>query len=79
MTEPIAALTNAFFARWALAGSGVAVDMQARIAPDKPLARGYGDSFFSGEPATFVGVLVGFLILFFALAASLVTRNRRST
>jgi ABC-type multidrug transport system ATPase subunit len=78
MTEPIAQLTNVVFARWALAGTGSAVDMQDRIDADPSFARvgGYGDSFFSVQPGSAMGILIAFLVVFFAIAAFLVSGRR---
>ncbi len=78
MTEPIAFLANAVFARWALAGTGSAVDMQERIDADASFARvgGYGDSFFSVVPGQAIAILIAFLVIFFTIAAGLVTGRR---
>jgi len=78
MTEPIAFLANAVFARWALAGSGSAVDMQERIDVDRSFARvgGYGDSFFTVQTQEAIGILIVFLVIFFTIAAGLVSGRR---
>ena len=76
MTEAIAGFSNVIFARWALAGSGAAVDMQDRLVVDRPLARGYGDSFFTTDPGQAIGILLAFLMVFFAIAAFLVSGRR---
>ncbi|MGI8631336.1 MAG: ATP-binding cassette domain-containing protein [Solirubrobacterales bacterium] len=76
MTEPIAFVANAFFARWALAGTGAAIDMQERIAPDRSLVAGYGESFFSIEVGVAALVLAAFTAVFFGVARLVVARER---
>ncbi len=76
MTGVVEALSTVVFARWGLAGTGTAVDMQERMVPDKQLALGYGDSFFTGRPVQYAVVLVLFMVVFFALAAFLLTGRR---
>ena len=80
MTEPIAFISNAVFARWALAGTGSAVDMQDRIDADASFARvgGYGDSFFAVLPGPAMGILIAFLVVFFAICSFLVSARRDS-
>ena len=79
MTGVIEAFSTVIFARWGLAGTGTAVDMQDRMVPDPQLAQGYGDSFFTGEPGQYMVVLVLFMVIFFALAAFLVSGRRDSS
>jgi len=78
MTGAIELLADGVFARWALAGTGSAIDMQDRIDADPSFARagGYGDSFFSVAPGPAIGVLLAFLVVFFAIAAALVSGRR---
>ena len=79
MTGAVDALSTVVFARWGLAGAGTAVDMQERVRVDKQLALGYGDSFFSGQPWQYMVILALFLVIFFALAAFLLTGRREQT
>lgn len=76
MTGAIEAFSTVIFARWGLAGSGAAVDMNDRLALDRQLARGYGEDFFAGEPWPYAVVLVLFGVVFFALAAFIVSARR---
>ena len=78
MAEPIQSISNAAFARWSLAGVGGAVDMDERFAavPKLEDAAGYGD-FFDVFPARMTLVLLGFLALFFILAAVMTARRRK--
>ena len=76
MTGAIEALSTVIFARWGLAGSGAAVDMNDRLALDRQLARGYGEDFFAGEPWPYAVVLVLFLAVSFALSAFIVSGRR---
>ncbi|MEJ7751181.1 MAG: ATP-binding cassette domain-containing protein [Thermoleophilaceae bacterium] len=78
MTGAVDALSTVVFSRWALAGTGTTVDMQQRVLPDKQLAVGYGDSFFSGQPWQYMVILTLFLVIFFALAAFLVSARRET-
>ena len=80
MTEPIEFISNVVFARWALAGTGSAVDMQDRIDADPSFARvgGYGDSFFTVQPGPAMGILLAFLVVFFAVCSFLVSSRRES-
>jgi energy-coupling factor transporter ATP-binding protein EcfA2/ABC-type multidrug transport system permease subunit len=77
MTEPIAAISAAAPARWALAGVGGLLEMGDRIAANPAVAEasGYGDFFeLAGGPAA--GVLGAFLLGALVLSAALVGRRR---
>ena len=78
MGEPVAVLSKAAFAQWAFAGSGTAVDMEARIAADPPFAKtnSFGPHFFDLPLGQAALVLTGFLVLFLA-ATGLLLRRRR--
>ena len=80
MKEPIDFISNAVFARWALAGTGSAVDMQDRIDADPSFARvgGYGDSFFTVMPGPAAGILIAFLVVFLAVCSFVVAARRDS-
>jgi len=75
MGEPVQTLSNAVFSRWALAGIGSTIDMDARIAEDPVLAQAntFGD-FFGLDPLAGAGLLAGFLVLFVAWVALLLRR-----
>jgi ABC-type multidrug transport system ATPase subunit len=78
MGEPVALISKAAFAQWAFAGSGTAIDMEARIAADRPFAKtnSFGPDFFDLRLWMAAAVLIGFLVLFFALTALLLRRRR---
>lgn len=79
MAEPLASLSSAVFARWALAGVGSAADMDERLdaVPRIAEAAGY-ESFFEVMPGRMGLVLIGFMIALFAVTAVVVARRRRS-
>ncbi len=77
MSEPVSALSAAFFDRWSLSGLGNAVDMNGRIAADPRFAEvsGYGTAFFDVPASAASLVLVAFLVAFMAGAALLLARR----
>lgn len=78
MAEPIASISNAVFARWSLAGVGAATEMDERLAAAPRIAEAAGyEGFFDVLPGRMALVLLGFLVLFFAVAAVLTARRRR--
>jgi ABC transport system ATP-binding/permease protein len=75
MQPVVRVLSDFVVARWAFAGAGSALDLNHRLAGDKPAAAGYGHDFFA------VGVIEAILIIvLFALAglaaAALLLRRR---
>ena len=75
MGEPIATASAAAFARWALAGAGGIVDMEARIDAIPRVAEvlDYGD-FFSLAGGQAAAILLAFTAGFLAVAAVLLRR-----
>jgi ABC-type multidrug transport system ATPase subunit/pSer/pThr/pTyr-binding forkhead associated (FHA) protein/ABC-type multidrug transport system permease subunit len=75
MSAPVRLLSDLVVARWAYAGAGSGIEMNARLAGDPPAAAKYGHSFFSLDP-----VLAIFAVLLFAAAglaaAGLLLRRR---
>ena len=74
----IETLSNAAFARWALAGSGGVADINDRFADNPALARlnEYGASFFDLAPGRAAGILAFFAFCFLALAYAMLLRGR---
>ena len=68
------------FERWAFAGVGSALDMNARIAEDDRFSRfsRYGESFFELSPAVCAAILACFAALMFGLAWLLVRRRQNA-
>ncbi|HEY7454365.1 MAG TPA: FHA domain-containing protein [Thermoleophilaceae bacterium] len=79
MAEPAQTLSYAIFSQWSLAALGTAVDMNERIAESGGgAAAEFGDGFFDVGLATGLLVLAGFLVLFVAVLARLLSRSRRA-
>jgi ABC-type multidrug transport system ATPase subunit len=79
MAEPAQTLSYAIFSQWSLAALGTAVDMNERIAGSGGgAAAEFGESFFDVGLATGLLVLAGFLVLFVAVLARLLSRSRRA-
>jgi ABC-type multidrug transport system ATPase subunit/pSer/pThr/pTyr-binding forkhead associated (FHA) protein len=79
MAEPAQTLSYAIFSQWSLAALGTAVDMNERIAEAGPNAAAeFGESFFDVGLATGLLVLAGFLVVFVAALAWLLSPPRRA-
>lgn len=78
MSGPVAGISNAFFARWSLAGVGAAIDTNERLAADPRLAQaaGYGTRFFDLLPSQAALVLIGFIALTLIATAVMLGRRR---
>jgi ABC-type multidrug transport system ATPase subunit/ABC-type multidrug transport system permease subunit len=67
MSTPVRLLSDLVVARWSFAGAGNAIDMNQRLASDKPAAANYGHGFFA------LGSLeAALIILAFAIAGVVV-------
>jgi ABC transport system ATP-binding/permease protein len=79
MREPVQTLSALVFSRWSFAGTGSAIDANARIAEDPPFAQvsNFGPDFFDLPLETALLVLAAFLIGFLALTAFLLRRSLR--
>jgi ABC-type multidrug transport system ATPase subunit/pSer/pThr/pTyr-binding forkhead associated (FHA) protein/ABC-type multidrug transport system permease subunit len=75
MQPAIRVLSDFVVARWAFAGAGSSIDMNARLAGDKGAAAGYGHSFFSLDPIVTIAVVLVFAMAGLALAATLLRRQ----
>lgn len=73
------ALSDLMVSRWAFAGVGHAIHMNARLAqaPRVAALSGYGNSFFSLNPAIAAAVLAGFTATWLLLTAALLARQSR--
>ncbi len=78
MSGVVAAISNAVFARWSLAGVGAAIGTNERLAADRRLAEiaGYGTEFFDLLPSQAALILIGFLVLTLTAAAALLAGRR---
>ncbi|MGI8438622.1 MAG: FHA domain-containing protein [Thermoleophilaceae bacterium] len=78
MTEGVAALSGAVFARWSFAAVGTAIDMNDRIAANRPVAAatGFGRDFFDVSAPLAALILGGFLVLFLGAVAFSLARRR---
>jgi ABC transport system ATP-binding/permease protein len=82
MAPPVRAIADLMISRWAFAGAGHAIDMEARLAhaPRVGSVTGYGTTFFSLGPAVCAIVLAGLTAtLLLACALLLAVRSRRPT
>lgn len=78
MSDAVALISNLAFSRWALAGSGAAVDMNERLAADRQAAAatGYGPDFFTLSLPAAVLVLGTFLALMLGVTGLVLARRR---
>jgi ABC-type multidrug transport system ATPase subunit/pSer/pThr/pTyr-binding forkhead associated (FHA) protein/ABC-type multidrug transport system permease subunit len=78
MAAPIRLLADLMVSRWAFAGAGHVIDMNARLAasPKLSILSGYGTSFFSLSPAVAAIVVLGFSAMMLLAAAVLLARSR---
>jgi ABC-type multidrug transport system ATPase subunit/ABC-type multidrug transport system permease subunit len=79
MGPVIKVLADITVSRWAFAGVGHVIDMNARLAEEPKVANlnGYGTAFFSLQPAVAALVLLGFASAALLGAALLLTRRSR--
>jgi ABC-type multidrug transport system ATPase subunit len=78
MGQPVRALANTVFARWAFGGVGGSIDMNERIAGDPAFARleQFGPSFFDLSAPVALLLQVLFLAVFLGGVALLLRRQR---
>jgi ABC transport system ATP-binding/permease protein len=76
MDTPVRLLSDLVVARWAFAGAGGSIEMNARLSEDPQAAAGYGDSFFSLAPPLAIAIVMVFVLAGAGLAGTLL--NRRS-
>ncbi len=81
MATPIKALSDLMVSRWAFAGAGHAIHMNARLAdaPQVAALAGYGTSFFSLDEGVAAIILLGFTAAMLLLTAALLARRSRRT
>jgi ABC transport system ATP-binding/permease protein len=82
MAAPIKGLADLMVSRWAFAGAGHAIHMNARLAdsPRFSALSGYGTSFFSLTPGVAAIIVLGFTATLLLLAAIVLARGgHRST
>ena len=79
MNDVLQAVSSAIFARWSFAGVGSAVDMEGRIAADPAFSKvsRYGPDFFDLSAAASAAIMLGFLMVLFALVALSLKRRTR--
>jgi ABC-type multidrug transport system ATPase subunit/ABC-type multidrug transport system permease subunit len=79
MSTVIKVLSDLTVSRWAFAGVGSAISMNARLAEEPKAARlsGYGSDFFSLQPGVAALVLLGFAAAALLGAALLLARRSR--
>jgi ABC-type multidrug transport system ATPase subunit/pSer/pThr/pTyr-binding forkhead associated (FHA) protein len=77
MSKPLADLSKLVVAQWAYAGTGSAVDLNARIAADKAYARvsEFGTAFFDTATRSVLLILLAFVLASFAGMAALLRRQ----
>jgi len=75
MQPAIHALSNLVVARWAFAGAGRSIDMNARLATDQGAAASYGHAFFAIDPLLAMLATMCFAGLGLALTAYLLYRR----
>jgi hypothetical protein len=81
MATPIKALSDLMVSRWAFAGAGHAIRMNARFAdaPQVAALAGYGTSFFSLDEGVAAIILLGFTAAMLLTAAVILAKQNRST
>jgi ABC transport system ATP-binding/permease protein len=79
MPSAIKALADLMVTRWAFAGAGHAIHMNARLAqaPRVSALSGYGTTFFSLNEAVAAVILIGFTAALLLLTAALLVRQSR--
>lgn len=77
METPVRLLSTLVVARWAFAGAGSSIEMNARLAGDPQAAAGYGESFFALSPSLSVAIVLVFVVVACGLAGALLARRVR--
>jgi ABC-type multidrug transport system ATPase subunit len=77
MAAPIRLLSGFVIARWAFAGAGNSIDMNARLATDPQAAGGYGESFFALATPLALIVILAFVLLGVLITGSLLAKRTR--
>jgi energy-coupling factor transporter ATP-binding protein EcfA2/ABC-type multidrug transport system permease subunit len=77
MSKPLADVSKLVVAQWSYAGTGSAVDLNARIAADKAYARvsEFGTAFFDTSTRSVVLILAAFVVASFAVITVLLRRQ----
>jgi ABC transport system ATP-binding/permease protein len=75
----ILVLSDLTVARWAFAGGGGAIEMNARLATDRGQMHLYGPDFFSISPAVATAATLGFAAAGLAVATQLLRRDAART
>jgi hypothetical protein len=77
MSAPLKVLADLMVSRWAFAGAGHAIHMNARLAaaPQPALTNGYGSSFFSLNQGVAAIILLGFTAALLLTTAVLLARR----
>ena len=75
MQPAIRLLSDLVVARWAFAGAGSSLDMNARFATDKGAAAGYGHSFFAIDPLVATAIALAFAAAGLGLAGLFLLRR----
>jgi hypothetical protein len=77
MSTAIKGLADVMVSRWAFAGAGHAIQMNARLAqaPRVSAASGYGLGFFSLDETVAAIILLGFTAAMLLVVAILLSRN----
>jgi ABC-type multidrug transport system permease subunit len=80
MGAAIKALADLMVSRWAFAGTGHAIEMNARLAdaPQVAALSGYGSSFFSLNEVAATLILLGFTAAMLLATAILLARHSRA-
>lgn len=77
MGTPVRLLSDLVVARWAFAGAGNSIEMNARLAQELQAAAGYGDSFFALSAPIAIAIVLLFVGAGLGLAAALLVRRSR--
>jgi ABC-type multidrug transport system ATPase subunit/ABC-type multidrug transport system permease subunit len=77
METPVRLLSSLVVARWAFAGAGSSIEMNARLAGDPQAAAGYGESFFALSPPVSIAIALVFVAAAGGLAGALLARRAR--
>ncbi len=75
MGPAVRVLSDLVVARWAFAGAGNSIEMNARLAGDPPAAAKYGHSFFALDPAVAIAVILVFVAAGLAVSGTLLSRR----
>lgn len=77
MGTPVRLLSDLVVARWAFAGAGSSIEMNARLSEDPQAAAGYGESFFALSAPLAIVIVLLFVAAGLVLAAGLLARRSR--